>query len=54
MLHDVTPVFAGRGRFIAQLFEGDPVAWSILGGIIALMVAWWGFKAFMGWESDSE
>jgi len=50
----VTPVFAARGRLISKLIEGDPVAWSILGGVVALMVGWWGFKTYMGWQTESD
>jgi len=31
---EIQPVLAGRGRIIIDLMEGDPVAWSILGGVV--------------------
>lgn len=40
MIHQLiahTPVFArSRGQIIEDLMNGDPVAWSILGGVVAV------------------
>lgn len=30
------PVLAARGRALAKLLEGDPVAWSILVGVVVI------------------
>lgn len=33
---DLYPVLAARGRALAKLLEGDPVAWSILAGVVVI------------------
>jgi hypothetical protein len=33
-------ILAARGRLIAKLIEGDPVAWTITGVVVAGMVGW--------------
>ncbi len=32
------PVLAARGRAIQKLLDGDPVAWTILGVVVAIMI----------------
>ena len=36
----VTSVLARGGRFIRDLINGDPVAWTILGVVVVGMIAW--------------
>lgn len=31
-------LFAARGRAIAALIDGDPIAWTILGVVVAVMI----------------
>ena len=47
---------AGRGRFIRLLFEGDPVAWTILGVVLLIVVGFSVCKAMLkkNREPDSE
>jgi hypothetical protein len=50
-----TPVLArGRGaaRLLEGLWNGDPVAWGIVGVIVAVMVGIALFKRFTGMGSD--
>jgi hypothetical protein len=30
----------GAGRLIRRLTEGDPVAWSILGGVVVVLIVY--------------
>jgi hypothetical protein len=34
-----------RARLLEKLWEGDPVAWSILIGVIVIMVGWQVWKS---------
>lgn len=34
----------GRGRFFIDLWNGEPVAWAILGGVVVIMGGWQLFK----------
>ncbi|MEO6436665.1 MAG: hypothetical protein ABIP55_13015 [Tepidisphaeraceae bacterium] len=38
------PILAARGRTLEKLIEGDPVAWTIFGVVIAGSVGWWWIK----------
>ena len=41
MQQTVTPVLGGKGRLFQALFEGDPVAWAILGAVVVLSGVGW-------------
>ncbi len=41
-------VLAARGRLIRDLINGDPVAWTITGVVVAAMVGWTVYKKKAG------
>jgi hypothetical protein len=47
-------LLARRGRIFQKLWEGDPVAWTILIVVIVLMVGWSVIKSRMAKKDEGE
>ncbi len=37
----------GLGKLLEGLYNGDPGAWTIVGVIVAIAAAWYGFKFYL-------